>query len=302
LRLDANPTAYVPDVKLRLVQPNIPQTLKWDKSAEATNIQRHITMSLSEGYESITHLIWAESAMTFRLEEGGFWTQELGGIAPAKGALITGTVRVQPSNAPNTPPALFNSLNVITPDGQIAAVYDKRKLVPFGEYIPFRSILPLDKITQGGIDFSTGTSAEPLHIRGAPDMRPQICYEAIFPWLSHGAYPHWILNITNDAWFGISTAPYQHFQMTRMRGVEQGVALIRSAGGGISGAVDAYGRVLSTLPLNSEGVLDTPLPQPAAAPTLYARYGNSVLGVTMVFLIGYIWWSHTQHRRNLNID
>jgi apolipoprotein N-acyltransferase len=302
LRLDANPTAYVPDVKLRLVQPNIPQTLKWDKSAEANNIQRHITMSLSKGYEDITHLIWAESAMTFRLEEGGFWTQELGRIAPAKGALITGTVRVQPSTAPNTPPALFNSLNVITPDGEIASVYDKRKLVPFGEYIPFRSILPLDKITQGGIDFSTGTSAEPLHVRGAPDMRPQICYEAIFPWLSDGAHPHWILNITNDAWFGISTAPYQHFQMTRMRGVEQGVALIRSAGGGISGAVDAYGRVLATLPLNTEGVLDTPLPQPAAFPTLYSQYGNGIVGLTMVLIIVYLRWSQKCCRTQLGID
>jgi apolipoprotein N-acyltransferase len=276
VRLHQNPTAYEPDILLRVVQANIPQTLKWDKNAEMGNLQKHITLSLSDGYSKVTHLIWPESAMTFRLEQGGFWTGELAKIVPPQGALVTGVVRVERTED-GALAHLFNSLNVLRSNGDISAVYDKRKLVPFGEYVPLRSVLPLDKITPGGQDFSSGTYGGAVAMHGAPDFRPQICYEAIFPWLSADAYPHWILNITNDGWFGLSTGPHQHFEMTRMRAVEQGVPLIRAASGGISASVDAYGRVLKSLPLNTHGVLDTALPKPAAAPTLYGRYGQGVL-------------------------
>ncbi len=301
-RLNANPTRYEPGVMLRLVQANIPQTLKWDKNAERSNLDLHVKLSLSAGYEKITHLIWPESALPFRLEEGGFLASELAKIVPPRGALATGVVRFVPPAAPGKPPTVYNSLNILDADAHIAAVYDKRKLVPFGEYVPLRSVLPLEKLTPGGLDFSTGTNADPIPIHGAPDMRPQICYEAIFPWLSNGAYPHWILNITNDAWFGLSSGPYQHFAMTRMRAVEQGVPLIRSASGGISAAIDAYGRVLSLLPLNTRGVLDTPLPTPAAANTLYGEYGQGVLILTMLAMAAYVLFQASAaglYRRNV---
>jgi apolipoprotein N-acyltransferase len=275
MRLHQHPTLYEPDIILRVVQANIPQTLKWDKNEERSNLEKHITLSLSGGYDKVTHLIWPESALPFRLTEGGFMAAELAKIVPPQGALATGVVRMDEGN-------IFNSLNVLTSDGHISAVYDKRKLVPFGEYVPLRSVLPLEKITQGGRDFSVGTDATSIPMHGAPDMRPQICYEAIFPHLSAGAYPHWILNITNDAWFGLSTGPYQHFAMTRMRAVEQGVPLIRAAGGGISAAVDAYGRVLKLLPLNTQGVLDTALPKPSESSTVYGKYGEAVLMVTIL--------------------
>jgi apolipoprotein N-acyltransferase len=288
VRLHQNPTAYEADILLRVVQANIPQTLKWDKNAEMGNLQKHISLSLSDRYSKVTHLIWPESAMTFRLEQGGFWANELAKIVPLQGALTTGVVRMERNEAGSA--HLFNSLNVLRSNGNISAVYDKRKLVPFGEYVPLRSVLPLDKITPGGQDFSVGSYAGAIAMHGAPDFRPQICYEAIFPWLSADTYPHWILNITNDGWFGLSSGPYQHFDMTRMRAVEQGVPLIRAASGGISAAVDAYGRVLHSLPLNTHGVMDTRLPKPATSPTIYGRYGQGVLLLTMVGMVCVIRW------------
>jgi apolipoprotein N-acyltransferase len=192
--------------------------------------------------------------------------------------LITGSVR-----APELPPGVritraYNSIYAIDHDGSVLSVYDKLHLVPFGEYLPFQDwmeklgFVQLTKV-QGG--FIAGTRRRPMTLPNAPRMLPLICYEAIFPGdvASLDDRPGWIVNLTNDGWFGISTGPYQHLQQARLRAVEQGLPVVRAANTGISAVIDPYGRIVAKLGLGVEGVLDSSLPS-AIAPTVYARAGN----------------------------
>lgn len=299
-RLANNPTLYEDSVGLRLVQASIKQELKWDAERRAEAIKQHLDLSAFRLGDDITHIIWPESAMTYRFEEGDFWTQELAKFAPENGALMTGVVRVDRINPERT--AIYNSIKTITADEQIDAVYDKRKLVPFGEYVPFRNILPIDKITHGALDFDAGNNAEPLTTRGAPPFQPLICYEAIFPWLSQNTHPAWLLNVTNDGWFGTSTGPYQHFHMTRMRAVEQGVPLVRAANNGISAVIDPYGRIVAKLGLNEVGIVDSKLPEPADTHTVYAQYGLLPLYGISALLMLYILASLRRQRALIRFE
>jgi apolipoprotein N-acyltransferase len=177
-----------------------------------------------------------------------------------------------------SPPQAFNSLFALDGQGAIEAVYDKADLVPFGEFMPLRPLMSrigLKKLTDGSIDFLPGPGRRTLKLDGLPPFSPLICYEAIFPnrATAPGTRPDWLLNITNDAWFGTSSGPYQHLAMARMRAVEEGLPLVRAANTGISVVTDAYGRVLHRLALNSEGVLDAPLPPPLAERSPAARLG-----------------------------
>ncbi len=168
----------------------------------------------------------------------------------------------------------------------MVGVYDKFHLVPFGEYMPWRRYIGIDKIDQGSVDFSTGPGPVTLALPGLPKLSPLICYEVIFPGavLDRADRPGWILNLTNDAWFGITSGPYQHFAAARMRAVEEGLALVRVANNGISGVVDPYGRVSAILGLGRRGVIDADLPR-AIEPTLYARWGDlATLALGLVVL------------------
>jgi apolipoprotein N-acyltransferase len=176
-------------------------------------------------------------------------------------------------------PRAFNSIYVLDHDAAILALYDKVHLVPFGEYLPFARLLEglgLQALTKQQDGFLAGDRRRLLTIPGAPPALPLICYEAIFPaeMTTAGERPGWIINVTNDGWFGISTGPYQHFQQARLRAIEQGLPLVRAANTGISAVVDPVGRVISSLPLGREGVLDAPLPRPISPP-LYARVGDT---------------------------
>ena len=172
------------------------------------------------------------------------------------------------------------------------AVYDKRHLVPFGEYVPLRGLLPIDKLTPGAVDFVSGTGPEVLTIGKVPPFRALVCYEVIFPDEidAGGERAAWLLNVTNDGWYGISTGPYQHFQAARLRAVEQGLPMVRAANNGISGVVDPVGRVLAQLPLDAVGVLDVRLPAPLEAPTFYARWGDLTLAAILLPLFFHLAW------------
>ncbi|MEQ9814462.1 MAG: apolipoprotein N-acyltransferase, partial [Azospirillaceae bacterium] len=189
-------------------------------------------------------------------------------------------------------PTVWNSLHVVLPGGSIASTYDKRHLVPFGEYLPLRGLLSrigLDNLAQGGTDFSMGTVPGVIRQPGLPPFRALICYEGIFPAeIAEGPVrPAWLLNITNDAWFGDSSGPYQHFGMTRLRAIEQGVPLVRAANTGISAVVDPYGRVMARLGLGERGVLDARLPAALENPPPYAGFGDwlSLLPAMLVLLL-----------------
>lgn len=261
-RLSQHPTQYVEGITLRLVQANIPQSLKWDPKHQSEALRSHIRLTRSEGYENVTHVIWPETAMPYMLEGSSPWPDMLAQtVVPPKGALITGVLRARGKGEDWK---IWNSLQAIGESGQIIATYDKHHLVPFGEFVPFRSILPIDKITPGSTDFSRGAGPATLQLDGLPSFSPLICYEIIFPGevTATETKPEWLLNITNDAWFGRSSGPYQHFHMARMRAVEEGLPLMRVANSGISAAIDAYGRVLKHVPLGASGVITSPLPAP----------------------------------------
>ncbi len=184
----------------------------------------------------------------------------------------------------------------------IAARYDKHRLVPFGEFLPFENILGplgLRKLVPVPLSFTAGTDGRPVTIRGFPGFDPLICYEAVFP-LSlplDGTRPQWLVNVTNDAWFGTSAGPVQHLEQARFRAIEEGVPLVRAANTGISAIIDARGNVLSHLGLDAIGVLTAPLPR-ALEPTLYARWGDIAFGVLIAGLLIAITLDVRKHAKN----
>ncbi len=284
MRLPEGPSPVVKDVKVRVVQGNIQQAMKWDPEQRIRNIRTYADLSHAPGMDKVTILVWPESAVTIPFHSGDGLAKELAMLLPERSVLVTGNTRVEGSREQGNL-RIYNSLKVLNSAGEIEVAYDKHKLVPFGEFVPFRSILPLDKITPGAIDFSPGPVPSPIAVDGLPMFWPLICYEAVFPDLAGGAHPAWILNITNDAWFGDSTGPYQHFTMTRMRAVEHGVALVRAANTGISAIIDPYGRLIQKLSLNTHGFIDSSLPSALAQPPLYDRFGNVVVWL-MMFALG----------------
>jgi apolipoprotein N-acyltransferase len=173
---------------------------------------------------------------------------------------------------------VWNSLLVIDPAGTVVATYDKVHLVPFGEYIPYhRELAPISGMIGRG-SFEVGHSFVTLALPGLPSFSPVICYEVIFPGAvtGPGPRPQWLLNITNDAWFGVSSGPYQHLTSARLRTIEEGLPMVRAANTGVSAVIDAYGRVLASLGMERQGVIDHVLP-PARAATPYARWQDGML-------------------------
>jgi len=279
LRLAGASSGMVPNVLLRLVQPAIPQDEKWapDRSEQNVALLRELTLRVP-GWERISAAIWPETAVQFLLERDQRLRQYLGEVVPAGDLLLTGALRGEPLQGPLQ--SIFNSLEVIDHDGNLLGSADKFHLVPLGEYVPLRDLLPfLNKITPGSMDFTAGPGPRTLKLPGLPPAGALICYEVIFPGrvVDPSSRPQWLLNVTNDAWFGTSSGPYQHFTSARLRAVEEGLPLVRSANTGISGLIDPYGRVLETIALGHSGVRDVPLPAALVGLTPYARFGDLTL-------------------------
>ena len=283
-RLNMQPTAMLANVKLRIMQPNLQQDVKFNYSAKAAVMKKYLALSdrasgpQSTGVRDVNILIWPESAFPFFLTREADAMAQIADLLPRGTVLITGSVR-----APDVPPGTrvtraYNSIYVIDHDGSVLSVYDKLHLVPFGEFLPFQDLLErigLEQLTrvQGG--FIAGTRRRALEIPGASRALPLICYEIIFPGdiANRNERPGWIVNLTNDGWFGISTGPYQHLQQARLRAIEQGLPVVRAANTGISAVIDPSGRIVARLGLGLEGVLDSGLPS-AIPPTIYARAGD----------------------------
>ncbi|MGJ4941160.1 apolipoprotein N-acyltransferase [Bradyrhizobium sp. HKCCYLS1011] len=297
IRLSWHPTALVSGVKLRIMQPNLQQDIKFNYSAKAEVMRQYLTLSdrasgpHAMGVRDTNILIWPESAFPFFLTREPDAMAQIADLLPPGAALITGSVR-----APELPPnaritRAYNSIYVIDHEGSVLSLYDKQHLVPFGEYLPFQDAmerLGLEQLTrvQGG--FIPGTIRRNLDVPHAPRALPLICYEAIFPNEiagESGDRAGWMVNLTNDGWFGFSTGPYQHLQQARWRAIEQGLPLVRAANTGISAVIDPVGRIIARLDLGIEGVLDAPLPA-AIAPTPYARSGD--LAFVMLFALALI--------------
>ena len=285
MRLAGASAETVPGVRLRLVQPAIDQRLKWEPAERVRNIQQQLDLSAAPASEPISHVIWAETAVPLFLEQDARVRQALAAVTPPGGLLITGAPRGSVDVYGER--RYFNSLLAVDGSGAVTAAFDKFHLVPFGEYMPLREWLPVGAIAGNGAEFSAGPGPVSLPMKGLPPASPLICYEVIFPGAvtDPGNRPQWLLNLTNDAWYGNTAGPHQHFAIAQTRAVEEGVPLVRVANTGISGVTDAYGRVTAMLGLGQRGVVDAALPKALPVPTLYGRAGDVIFGVMLLSCI-----------------
>lgn len=289
LRLSAHPTHLVDKVKLRLMQPDLQQDVKFNYSAKKAVMEKYLALSdratgpHSTGVKDATILIWPESAFPFFLTREADAMAQIADFLPPGTTLITGAVRPPDVPAGMKITRAYNSIYIIGDDGTVLSFYDKLHLVPFGEYLPFQSAmekLGFVQLTKMRGGFIPGTRRRAMDVPNAPKVLPLICYEAVFSGavVPHGERPGWIVNVTNDGWFGISSGPYQHLQQARLRAIEEGLPLVRAANTGVSAVIDPVGRVIGHLTLGSEGVLDSGLPAAIAQP-LFTRTGDLPVAV-----------------------
>ncbi len=298
LRLYLAGPAVFTETDIRIVQPAIAQSEKWRPENRGVIFgglleltQRPLGGSARVGHQR--YVIWPESAVPFLLtREPGALVRISQALDPSA-ALITGAVRYEQIGDEGD---YYNSVYLISQDGAVADVYDKVRLVPFGEYLPLHDVLQrlgLEKLVDAPGAFSAGTRHRVISPQAGASFLPLICYEAIFSGIAASAErPEYLLNVTNDAWFGDTPGPYQHFAQARMRAIEQGLPLVRAANTGISAVIDSRGAVLERLPFNEKGVIDGRLPV-KLSPTVYARFGDGVfflfaiLSGFLLFGLGY---------------
>lgn len=287
VRLAFATSAVVPGVKIRIVQPSVPQRDKWRPEHQRRIFFDHLDLSRRDAngtldnLAGITHVVWPEAAMPFLPLDTPEAMTAIGELLPEGTVLIAGALRAEqaPPESPR-PRTFFNSMLVLGRGGLLTR-YDKIHLVPFGEFLPLRSVLAaigLRQLTYAIGSFDFGVTPRPvLGISGLPPALPLICYEAIFPGaiVQGSERPGLMVNITNDGWFGNTTGPRQHLHQARVRTVEEGIPLIRAANNGVSGAFDGYGRSLGRIDLDHRGVIDVPLPH-VLHPPPYARIGDLI--------------------------
>ncbi|WP_152046673.1 apolipoprotein N-acyltransferase [Aureimonas psammosilenae] len=282
-RLGVKAEANVPDVTLRVVQPNIEQSAKWDESEEERIFARLLQLSRApegaggEGGAGRTLIVWPESAFPFFLTERPDAVARLADAIEPGEMLLAGAAR--PEVLPGAEPLYFNSVYLIDDNGEILDARDKLHLVPFGEYLPFEDFLKnrlgLRQIVEMPGGFTAGASRKPLAVPGLPPLLPLICYEIIFQDEidTTSGRPGAILNVTNDAWYGRTPGPWQHLRHAELSAVAFGLPLVRAANTGISVVTDPYGVLREGLALGSAGAIETALPA-ALPPTIFAVYGN----------------------------
>ena len=253
VRLGDATDAVQDGVSVRLVQANVAQQFKWEPDQLRGNLERHLVLMAGPGIEKVSAVIWPETALPYALDGNPDLRRALGALLPPDALLITGVPRIETDASGRLIAQMWNSVAALDATGTVVGTYDKAHLVPFGEYVPLRPLLAatgLQKVVPGILDYSAGPGPRTLVLPGLPDVGPLVCYEVIFPGaVTAQQRPAWLLNVTNDAWYGNSAGPYQHFAMARVRAVEEGVPLVRAANTGISGIVDAYGRVRASLGL-----------------------------------------------------
>jgi apolipoprotein N-acyltransferase len=289
-RLATTPTANVPGVELRIVQPDVPQAQKYLPSDRARNWRRLILLSIEKRKgPKPTHIIWPEAAPPFLLAREPEALDDIAMLTGSGTVLMTGAVRVQ--FVPGQEPHYFNSFYIFGPGGKLLATYDKFHLVPLGEYVPLKGLLGalgIDKLVNQPGGFDSGQGPETIAVPGAPDVGPLICYEILFPGAVTAAKrPGWLVNVTDDSWFGppSSTGPRQHFLTARVRAIEEGLPVARAANTGISAVIDPLGRVVASLGMGKMGVVDAPLP--AALPvTVFHRFGDAAYWLFVLVCLG----------------
>jgi apolipoprotein N-acyltransferase len=294
-------------VSLRIVQANVDQANKWRPENSAEIFGDYLKLTRSAGGpakpagKAPSLVIWPETAVPFLLADLPDALAAIGDALPDGTRLIVGSPRLETTRDASgglIAERIYNSLYVVDDAGALSATYDKIHLVPFGEFLPFQDFMESLGIMQltgirGG--FSRGTGPRLVEVPGAPVAGPLICYEIIFPdeIVEAGRRPGWLINLTNDAWFGTSAGPYQHFYQARFRAIEQGLPVVRAANTGISAIIDPHGRIRGELGLGEEGVLDGTLPAALRA-TPFALWGRWIELATLLLALAA--WGATQRR------
>lgn len=274
-----------PAMEVSLIQGNIDQSIKWDKNFQMETLKIYERLSLNNLPGSNSLIIWPETAVPFKFEE----ESELHDIIKdmtikTKSWLITGVVSYIKRMSGND---YFNSAYLVSPSGDVRGRYDKVHLVPYGEYVPLRNVLPfVEALTAGIGDFSSGEGFYPLAINDKK-IGVLICYEGIL-WNAAREYKNHsaelLVNITNDAWFGSTSAPFQHFSMTVFRAVETRLYLVRAANTGISGIVDPTGQITARTNIFQQGALKGEV-RFVNVPTIYSRYGDILVAISFVMIL-----------------
>ncbi len=297
LRLADNPTEYS-DIKVRIVQPSISQIAKWDANAFWHNLDKQIKMSQKEGEPDI--IIWSEAALTVPYYYRPIYNSLMSIFAKEEQILLSGGVNDNGLSGDDY--EIYSSLIALNGVGELLFDYHKAHLVPFGEYMPLKNYLPMKKFTPGIVDYTPG-NREVVYLKEL-NLRiwPLVCYESIFfnEVRISNTDVDLMINITNDAWYGKSSGPFQHFQISRMRAVENGLPLIRAGNNGISAIIDPLGRVLSSLNLDVVDTLDGYVPYKLTLPTIFSDRGTLSLIVGVVFVLilhflcffSYLFWKY----------
>ncbi len=310
-RLAAARAVYAADAPvIRIVQANIDQKEKWKPENLGLVFDVYARLSnapAARGLRPPDIVIWPEGALPAVIDDllaDPTYAARLRGVIQPGQTLLMGANRAEAP--PGGPVRYFNTLIALQRDAQalrVAGVYDKHRLVPFGEFLPLGDLarrLGIRSLVRMPEDFTPGPPPRPLRIAGVPAVQPLICYEALFPGLlGRGERAAWILNVSNDAWFGATSGPWQHLNIASYRAIEQGLPIIRATPTGVSAVIDAQGRVLpgKRLGLGREGVIDARLPSPAA-PTLYSRFGDAPFAGLLALSVG-AWLAGRRRRPRL---
>ncbi len=304
VRLAATPTEFVPDVKIRIVQPAIDQWAKGRPEFRYETMARFAELSTGPARDAagepvaaalrpslaggrpgrmpgITHLVWPESSFPFLVAREPWALATIAELIGDDTLLLAGAIRAEAPAAGETRSRFYNSILAFGPEAEILAAYDKVHLVPFGEYLPFQDLaerIGLEQLTRQRGGYTPGPGRRGMRLPKTPYFAPLVCYEAVFPdevVPAEGERPQFLLNVTNDAWFGRTPGPWQHLMQVRLRAVEEGLPVVRAANDGVSATVDPLGRVVASLGLGVAGALDSDLPRPLA-PTVASRLGEAI--------------------------
>lgn len=277
--------------RLHIVQANIGQDEKWRPDAEQRNLRHYEALSRAAiGKYGPGLVLWPEAAVPALLDEEPELQVRLGRMVGPGGLLLTGAPKAI-RNASGDAIAAHNSLFVVAPTGRWLDRYDKAELVPFGEYLPMRTLLTalgISRLAPGDLDFWPGPGARTLHLPGFPAVGPLICYEVVFSGhaVDRADRPDWLLNASNDAWFSDGGA-WMHLAQARLRAIEEGLPVARATPTGVSAIIDPRGRILATLGRDREGALTTMLPAPLE-PTPYGRTGEALPVGLALLIIGLV--------------
>ena len=290
-RLALIPTRDVPGVRMRLVQPNIPQAEKIQLQFAHRDWERLMSLSATPAKQAPSIIVWPEAATDPYLRYDEFVAlDDIARLTDSGAILMTGAIRRGRDR--EGAPRYYNSFYVFGRGAAVLDIYDKFHLVPFGEYLPFEKTLGalgLTKLTGITSPFAAGDGPHTVNVPGAPAAGPLICYEIDFPGAVVGKVrPGWLVNVSDDSWFGPWAGPLQHLLVARARAIEEGIAMVRAANTGITAIIDPLGRITARLDFDQTGVLDGPLPA-AIAQTPYSRIHGLWFWLMMGACTGLSW-------------